>query len=449
MIATAADPQERQLLHATCVALDGRGVLLRGPSGSGKSDLALRLIDEGALLVADDQTEVRREVGLEGLPGRLLAQAPETIAGRLEVRGLGIVAQPALATAPVALVVDLVRAAEVERLPEDRVELLLGEEVPAIALDPFAASAVAKVRLALAQLAGEPRDAAPSEEPRRVVLVTGLSGAGRSFALSTLEDLGYEAIDNLPLHLVRASLASEDRRPLAVGLDTRTRDFAAGRMLGLLEELGDDPALATRLVFVDCDDETLVRRFTETRRRHPLAQERPVLDGIQAERQLLAPLKARADLRFDTSLLAPAEFRRLLAGHLSLAGESGLGMMTFVTSFSFRQGLPREADLVLDVRFLRNPHYVPELKPLDGRDRAVRDYVEQDPDYAGFFERLAALLGPLLPRYEAEGKSCLTIAVGCTGGRHRSVALAERLAQWLMGQGRAVVVAHRDLERGA
>ena len=449
MIATAADPQERQLLHATCVALDGRGVLLRGPSGSGKSDLALRLIDEGALLVADDQTEVRREVGLEGLPGRLLAQAPETIAGRLEVRGLGIVAQPALATAPVALVVDLVRAAEVERLPEDRVELQLAEEGPAIALDPFAASAVAKVRLALAQLAGEPRDAAPSEEPRRVVLVTGLSGAGRSFALSTLEDLGYEAIDNLPLHLVRASLASEDRRPLAVGLDTRTRDFAAGRMLGLLEELGDDPALATRLVFVDCDDETLVRRFTETRRRHPLAQERPVLDGIQAERQLLAPLKARADLRFDTSLLAPAEFRRLLAGHLSLAGESGLGMMTFVTSFSFRQGLPREADLVLDVRFLRNPHYVPELKPLDGRDRAVRDYVEQDPDYAGFFERLAALLGPLLPRYEAEGKSYLTIAFGCTGGRHRSVALAERLAQWLMGQGRAVVVAHRDLERGA
>ncbi len=438
----------RQLLHATCVALEGRGVLLRGPSGSGKSDLALRLIDEGALLVADDQTEVQLEPATRVRSGRLTAQAPRTIAGRLEVRGLGIVAQPALASAPVALVVDLVRAAEVERLPEDRVEELLGEEVPAIALDPFAASAVAKVRLALAQFAGDPVSGS-EEEPRRVVLVTGLSGAGRSLALSTLEDFGYEAIDNLPLHLVRAGLGGDDRQPLAIGLDTRTRDFAAGRLLGLLEELAADPGLATRLVFIDCDDETLVRRFTETRRRHPLAQDRPVLDGIQAERQLMTPVKARADLRFDTSLLAPAEFRRLLAGHLSLAGESGLGMMTFVTSFSFRQGLPREADLVFDVRFLKNPHYDPLLKPLDGRDQAVKDYVEADPDYGRFFETLAALLGPLLPRYEAEGKSYLTIAVGCTGGRHRSVAVAERLAQWLMGQDRAVVVSHRDLDRSA
>jgi len=430
------------LQHATCVAVEGRAVLLRGPSGSGKSDLALRLIDEGALLVADDQTE------LFLAEGRLMARAPAAIAGQLEVRGLGIVDRPRLAAAPVALLVDLVPAAEVERLPEERREALLGLALPLIALDPFAASATAKLKLALERLS-QPRQAEAGEPARRVVLVTGLSGAGRSIALNTLEDLGYEAIDNLPLELVQASLASAPGRPLAVGVDVRTRDFAAGRLLTLLDGLLADPRLATRLVFVDCEDEVLVRRFTETRRRHPLAQDRPVLDGIQAERRLMQPLRGRADLLFDTSLLAPAEFRRLLAGHLSLAGASGLGMMTFVTSFSFRQGLPREADLVLDVRFLQNPHYDPLLKPLTGRDPEVARYVERDPGFAGFFAGLTAWLEPLLPRYEAEGKTYLTLAVGCTGGRHRSVFVAERLAAWLAGLGRPVVLAHRDLDRGA
>jgi RNase adaptor protein for sRNA GlmZ degradation len=431
------------LLHATCVALDGRGVLLRGASGSGKSDLALRLIDEGALLVADDQTEIGEE------QGRLVARAPAAIAGRLEVRGLGIVSQPALAAAPIALLVDLVPPAAVERLPEERYERLCGRALPVIALDPFAASAVAKIRLALERIALHETTAVASE-PRRVVLVTGLSGAGRSLALATLEDLGYEAIDNLPLDLVTASLSTLiQRRPLAIGIDTRTRDFAAGRLLRLYKELRALPDIAATLVFIDCDDEALVRRFTETRRRHPLAQDRPVQDGIQAERQLMAEVKLRADLRFDTSLLTPAEFRRLLAGHLSLAGESGLGMMTFVTSFSYKLGLPREADLVFDVRFLRNPHYVGELKPQTGRDAAVARYVEEDPDFRPFFGQMTELLRPLLPRYEGEGKSYLTIAIGCTGGRHRSVFVAERLAQWLMQEGRPVVVAHRDLERVA
>jgi RNase adaptor protein for sRNA GlmZ degradation len=429
-----------QLMHATCVALDGRGVLLRGAPGSGKSDLALRLIDEGALLVADDQTEIAEE------QGRLVARAPATIAGRLEVRGLGIVSQPALTAAPIALLVDLVPPSAVERLPEERREQLCGRELPVIALDPFAASAVAKIRLALERLA--PQQAPVASEPRRVVLVTGLSGAGRSVALATLEDLGYEAIDNLPLDLVTASLSTlSQRRPLAIGIDTRTRDFAAGRLLRLAEELRALPDIAATLVFIDCDDEALVRRFTETRRRHPLAQDRPVQDGIQAERQLMAEVRLKADLRFDTSLLTPAEFRRLLAGHLSLAGESGLGMMTFVTSFSYKLGLPREADLVFDVRFLRNPHYVAELKSETGRDAAVARYVEEDPDFRPFFAQMTALLRPLLPRYEAEGKSYLTIAIGCTGGRHRSVFIAERLAQWLMQEGRPVVIAHRDLER--
>ena len=438
---TPARETTAQLLHATCVALDGRGILLRGAPGSGKSDLALRLIDDGAVLVADDQTEIGEE------RGRLVARAPATIAGRLEVRGLGIVTQPTLAAAPLVLIVDLVPPAAVERLPEERSERLLGQDVPLLELDPFAASAVAKIRLALERM-GRQEKAPVVSEPRRVVLVTGLSGAGRSLALATLEDLGYEAIDNLPLDLVGASLRSlSAQRPLAIGIDTRTRDFAAARLLALHEELRATPDVAVTLAFIDCDDEALVRRFTETRRRHPLAQDRPVQDGIQAERQLLAEVKLRADLRFDTSLLSPTEFRRLLSGHLSLAGESGLGMMTFVTSFSYKLGLPREADLVFDVRFLRNPHYVAELKPETGRDQAVARYIEADPDFAPFFAQLTELLRPLLPRYEGEGKSYLTIAVGCTGGRHRSVFVAERLAQWLMQEGRPVVVAHRDLER--
>ena len=216
------DSEKTRLLHATCVALDGRGILLRGASGSGKSDLALRLIDEGALLVADDQTAIAEE------GGRLVARAPATIAGKLEVRGLGIVTQPALAEAPIALIVDLVPPAAVERLPEERHERLCGHDVPLLDLDPFAASAVAKIRLALERVAQHDKPQVASE-PRRVVLVTGLSGAGRSLALATLEDLGYEAIDNLPLDLVGASLRTLSwQRPLAIGIDTRTRDFAAG-----------------------------------------------------------------------------------------------------------------------------------------------------------------------------------------------------------------------------
>lgn len=428
------------LIHATCIALDGAGILLRGPSGSGKSDLALRLIDEGALLVADDQTELSLE------EGRVMARAPATIAGQLEVRGLGIVRQPALAAAPVALLVDLVKAEEVERLPEERQESLLGQSLPAIALDPFAASAVAKLRLALEQRkTAEPLVAPPL---RRLVLVTGLSGAGRSVALSTLEDLGYETIDNLPLDLIPSSLDSGGGdKPLALGVDSRTRDFDAERLLLLVEGLRARPTLAVTLAFIDCDDETLVRRFTETRRRHPLALDRPVIDGIQAERRLLYPVKLAADLLFDTSLLPPAELRRLLAGHLSLAAGSGLGMTTFVTSFSYRRGLPREADLIFDVRFLKNPHYDPLLRPLTGQDPTVVRHIEDDPDFQRFFEGLTAWLGPLLPRYEAEGKAYLTIAVGCTGGRHRSVAIAERLGRWLSDRGRAVVVSHRDLDR--
>jgi UPF0042 nucleotide-binding protein len=262
-----------------------------------------------------------------------------------------------------------------------------------------------------------------------------------------LEDAGFEAIDNLPARLLEKAIRSgEQRRPLAIGMDTRTRDFLAQRFLDTLDQLIADPAIALDLVFLECDDEILVRRFTETRRRHPLAKERPLADGIAAERQMLEPLSARASIRIDTGGLKAADLARILAGELGL--DAGGALSIHVLSFSYKQGLPREADLVFDVRFLRNPHYVERLRPLSGLDAEVAAYVEADSAYAGFFQRLTGLLGPLLPRYEAEGKSYLTIAVGCTGGQHRSVAVAEALAAWLAAEGRPVSVAHRDLAGG-
>jgi UPF0042 nucleotide-binding protein len=281
----------------------------------------------------------------------------------------------------------------------------------------------------------------------RVVIVTGMSGAGKTLALKALEDQGYEAVDNLPLSLVVSLVRPGDgvTRPLALGVDIRTRDFGVEPLLEAVDRLMAG-GLDVRLLFLDCDDEALGRRFTETRRRHPLAVDRPLLDGIRHERRLVSPLRARADVVVDTSSLPPAEFKRVLAGHFALEGDRGL--MVFVTSFAYRGGLPREADLVLDARFLKNPHYVPELRPLTGRDAAVAGYIAADPAFAVFLDSVTQLLEPLLPRFAAEGKSYLTIAVGCTGGRHRSVAIAERLAAWLKERGSRVELRHRELDEG-
>ncbi|QCO03543.1 RNase adapter RapZ [Azospirillum argentinense] len=293
----------------------------------------------------------------------------------------------------------------------------------------------------------------PMEQPAgqggQLVLVTGMSGAGMSIALKALEDLGYEAVDNLRLSLVPALLEQADprRRPLALVIDSRTRDFSAHAMLEEVEALKAHAELEVRLVFLDCGDETLQRRFTETRRRHPLAIDRPVPDGIQLERAMLLPLKQRADVTIDTTQLSIHDLRRILAGNFQIGTQAAL--QVFVTSFSFRMGLPREADLVFDVRFLTNPHYDPELRPLTGLDPRVAARVEGDPDFAEFFRHLTDLLQPLLPRYNQEGKSYLTIAVGCTGGKHRSVFVAERLAAWLGGLGLKVGISHRELERQA
>ena len=298
-------------------------------------------------------------------------------------------------------------------------------------------------------VAAQPPSAGPAPVVRgRLLVVTGMSGAGRSTALKALEDLGYEAVDNLPLSLLPSLVGPQaTRTPLAVGVDVRTRDFAVPALLAATDRLVAEHNLDLRVLFLDCDDDRLERRYTETRRRHPLAAERPVADGIRLERQRLAPLRDRADIVIDTSALTPADLKRLLHGHFAL--DTAPGITVFVTSFSYRHGLPRDADLVLDVRFLRNPHYVSTLRPLSGRDEPVGAFIAADPDFAPLFNQFCTWLAQLLPRYEREGKSYLTIAIGCTGGRHRSVYVAERLAAWFSSQGRPVGLAHRDIDRPA
>jgi UPF0042 nucleotide-binding protein len=294
------------------------------------------------------------------------------------------------------------------------------------------------------------KPATRSPSPRPVVLVTGISGAGKSSALKALEDLGFETVDNVPLGFLAGLAAqtpkSSPLRPLAVGIDVRTRGFDSRALLAQARALARTAGRKATLVFMDAADEVLQRRYAETRHRHPLAGSGPLLDGIRRERKLLRAARARADLVVDTSEFGPGELKHVLAGRFG--GDRGAGMAVFVNSFAYRKGLPREADLVFDVRFLRNPHYVPALKPLTGRDRKVADYIRRDRHFPDFFRRLILLLEPLLPLYASEGKSYLTIAVGCTGGRHRSVAVAEKLASEFAKRGIRVELRHRDLEPG-
>lgn len=440
-------------MHATCVALPTQagplGVLLRGPAGAGKSGLALRLIDEGGWLVADDQVEIRRE------EDRLLARAPAQLAGMMELRGFGLAEVPHLPETPLALAVDLVPGEGVERLPAETSLELLGLDLPLLRLDPAAATTPATLRFAararataLAPPTAEPQDPTARTEdiPAPLLLITGLSGAGRTLALKHLEDLGWEAIDNLPLGLLDGVLGANPRRqPLAVGIDSRTMDFSVPLFLRQLARLRADPRIEPSLLFLDCDDAVLQQRYTETRRRHPLALNRPLADGIAAERVLLEPLRLKADRLLDTSDLPPVELRRLLAADLAI--DRAAGMQVFVTSFSYRFGLPREADLVFDTRFLANPHWELELRGLTGRDPAVAAYLAADPNYEPFIAGLLALLEPLLEQYQAAGKSYLTIAFGCTGGQHRSVATAERVMARLSELGWPAGLSHRELER--
>ncbi len=287
--------------------------------------------------------------------------------------------------------------------------------------------------------------------PRRVVLVTGLSGAGRSSILRVLEDLGYEAVDNPPLTLTE-ELVSRGERPVAIGLDARSRGFDAAAVLSTLERLRLNQALQPELVFAYADEDSLLRRYTETRRRHPLAPGGRVLDGITQEAAMTAPLREVADLVIDTSDTSLPALRRLVESRFAC---DGVGLTVSLMSFAYPRGLPREADLVFDARFLRNPHYDPYLRAKTGTDAEVAAYVEADPDFQAFFDQIEAMLRLLLPRFVQEGKKYVTIAVGCTGGRHRSVRIVEKLADRLNGNGGLdmrygqITVAHRELQRAA
>jgi len=278
----------------------------------------------------------------------------------------------------------------------------------------------------------------------KLVLVTGMSGAGKSVALKTLEDSGFEAIDNIPLSLLPA-LASSDiaARHLAVGTDIRSRDFSVEHFTKVTELLKNNNAIEFKMLFLDCDDEVLHRRFTETRRRHPLAVDRPVTDGIRHERQMIARLRGQSDVVIDTSELKTAELREAVNGHFAADART---LTVVLTSFSFKRGVPREADMVFDVRFLKNPYYDPKLKERTGLDPEVGKHVEADKDFSAFFERLSIFVLSLLPRYLEEGKNYLTVAIGCTGGQHRSVYITQKLGALLREQNYNITIRHRDLE---
>lgn len=296
----------------------------------------------------------------------------------------------------------------------------------------------------------------PARPPLRVVLVSGLSGAGKASILRALEDIGYDAVDNPPLTVVD-EVVSRSEKPLAIGLDARSRGFDPDLVLSALANLRARPALWPELIYAYADETVLLRRFTETRRRHPLAPNGRVTDGIAEESALTAPLREGADLVIDTSDLPLADLRKLIETRFRPdlpAGSARPGVAVALLSFAFPAGLPREADMVFDARFLRNPHYDPILRDRTGLDAAVSAYVEADPDFGAFFESIRALLALVLPRFVTEGKKYVTIAIGCTGGQHRSVHIVNRLAQALAQPGGPsaetewqVTVTHRELER--
>jgi UPF0042 nucleotide-binding protein len=282
-------------------------------------------------------------------------------------------------------------------------------------------------------------------EPRRqsVVLVTGLSGAGKSSILRALEDLGFETMDNPPLNTLENLIVCGERN-IAIGVDARSRGFDSALVLETLDRLRANPALRPELVYAIAGDEFLLRRYTESRRRHPLAQSGQVADGIALERDLTEPLRRAADLVIDTSVLPLPALRQTIE---SRYGAGAPGMAISLVSFGFPHGLPREADVVFDARFLRNPHYDPKLRKLTGLDPQVAAYVESDPDFAPYFAHISGMVDFLLPRFVQEGKKYATIAIGCTGGQHRSVFMIEKLATVLSQAGWRVGITHRERTR--
>lgn len=289
-----------------------------------------------------------------------------------------------------------------------------------------------------------------STQPKSILIVTGLSGAGKSTTLKTLEDAGWETVDNLPLMLLDRLLAapppegrdSEERRPLAIGIDSRTRGFDADSILLRIATLRAQSGVHVEMLFLDCAGAVLERRYAETRRRHPLALDRPAADGIARERQLLEPLRLSADQLIDTSDFTLNALQQTIRQRFAESFTSTLTLL----SFGFAHGVPRNADLVFDVRFLRNPYWEESLQAMTGLDGPIREYVMADPLFDTAIGQIETLLKTVLPRYGQEGKAYVTVAFGCTGGRHRSVCVTEELGRRLRAAGFSPTITHRNLE---
>lgn len=278
-----------------------------------------------------------------------------------------------------------------------------------------------------------------SAEKTQLVIVTGFSGAGMSSVMKTLEDMGFEVFDNFPLSLVDALLEDTEKpaQNIAIGIDVRARGFAPNAILEAVKKHN------AQLLFMTCEDAVLKKRFTETRRVHPLAKNKPIAAGIKAEAELLKAVHDKAHLTIDTSDLSIHDLKHILKGHFGIEDQSLLNIT--LMSFGFKHGVPRTADIVMDVRFLKNPHWENHLRNQTGQDKEVGEYIKTDDGFDDFISNFKNLMNSVLPRYANEGKSYLTIAIGCTGGKHRSVFTVETLKPWLKDTGFQTHIEHRDI----
>lgn len=290
--------------------------------------------------------------------------------------------------------------------------------------------------------------ASPIKTP--VLFVTGLSGAGKSTVLNTLQDLGWETIDNFPVRLFErlfdlpsANVSQAPAMPIAIGFDTRTRGYDPIKILERIDRLSRRDAFDVSLLVLDCSGAELERRYSETRRRHPLANDRPAYDGIAEERRLIQPFREQADQIIDTTNLSVNDLQTVVREQFAIAGESGTAIQ--ISSFGFSRGVPHNADLIFDMRFLRNPHWDKDLRPKTGLDKEVGAFVSADPAFEEALQKIYDMLLFLLPRYEVTGKAYVNVAFGCTGGKHRSVFVAETMSKWLQDAGFSPTVHHRNL----